>query len=183
MKDIDKLSLSWFTYEKFYDNHKYDNTTDTTISEDIVKKMARTIFGPDNTYTMVDFYGTSCGSALLTYDSTNKQFNIPVGGCGGTGWYPEYLTEIVEAYEENDEIIIMKKVLYIEYKAQGDNQDLVYADLYNSESKEKTIKTDIAQEEFDNIKTNYLDAGDTYKFIFKKQSDGNYCFYSSELQS
>ena len=184
MSDSDKLSLAWFAYENLYSSIELENTnvTDVSISEDKVNQIVKTIFGPDNTYNMVNFYAPACG-VLLTYDENSNKFNGPSGVCGGVGWPPKYLTDVVEAYKENDEIIIFQKVLYVEYKAKGNNYDIAYADIYNNASKEKTIQTDIEENEFDNIKTNYIDNGDTYKFTFKKQSDGNYYFYSSELQN
>lgn len=156
-------------------------------NQSTIDKKVNEIFGTkvNLKYKSIDDIAT-----MTDYTYENNQYvksEIQQGG----GDYPAHTVEyIVKAEKDNDELMIYDKFCYL-----CDNQDAAY-DIYNGSDKNEVFAKRISGEKIyfqvhdrdeklnkkviDNIEKIVGKQVLTYKHTFKKNSDGNYYWYSTE---
>lgn len=160
------------------------------ISEVDFNNMINNIFGEDNGYNNTNVEKGSC-LVELHYSSNDNLYKLYTGGgCGGTGnnifgYYQEIQSITNNA---DDDIFITEKVIYTEVlnivqNTKITNPYVILYNLYNGNAvgiekyEEELIDDNILPEYFENY-GNYLKE---YRYIFKKDENGNYYFDSIEL--
>jgi len=159
-----------------------------------VEKSFRKIFGPDVEYRNGDFdSGDPCG--LTSYDASSSVYWEEEQACGGQeawDWHNE--VRLYKAKQGEDEIytyFYVQPFLWPNFANDDFSAPLVC--LYNREvdkyssngffdekSNPKNCVKNVVQDKLKVTIKTMMDKGevDTYKFTFKKQSDGKYYFYS-----
>ncbi len=156
-----------------FDDEQYN----TYVSEDVVKNLYEKIFGKD-----VEFKNENatieehlCGVPYL-YDSNSKKY-WGNSACGGESVEGSKFSIITKIEKVNDKIEVYLQVGQIDMSNEDAYTILKYNDsddiLWTGRS--ENVKSNI----IDLAKQNKLDS---YKFTFKKQSDGKYYIYSGEWQ-
>ncbi len=192
MNRNDKMAI--VAYLSNYSFNDSDNTT--FISEDSMKKLYEKVFGTQDSYQNVNsikFKDSPCGIPS-DYSSKDKGY-YGTTGCGGeVAGDTNFYTVISKVEKTNDEINVYLQaahsfqymdegnVALFPYNYEGDEinfdengdgtLDTTNAIWSGSKNKVDSTVVDLA-------KQNKLQ---TYKFTFKKQSDGKYYVYSGEWQ-
>lgn len=143
----------------------------------------KSIFGPDTKYTNESIGTQECGK-ISEYNEKDSTY-IAYSGCGGDSLsYIDRISKTYKAEKNSDYIYVYQYVQSISVEPDVDNQDdpdkaNVYLLDHNDEH-----TTNIDYKNYKSIINGMIDNGevDTYKWTFKKQSDGNYYFYSGEWQ-
>ena len=204
-------NLTKYNYYDIYDVEKMylinGEPYNTYIEQSDMKSMYDKIFGVDNSDYNDDtiqlvYRGMDCPSVPNLYDkSTNRYWSY--SACGQEREY-DFYTKIYKAEQNNDEIYVYIKtfVRYYDldnftykyynysdlnptndgYKTPIDDNGLsINKQIYeiNNVNEINDIEKIISESENKILSEYDLD---TYKFTFKKQSDGNYYVYSEEWQ-
>jgi len=149
------------------------------------------IFGPDTEYINGDIEGKIVNgdeikecAQIYEYDNKSKTY-IAELGCGGDSFgYRDILTKTYKAEQKGDDIYVysyVQSVLVGPEDPYADNMETVaYLLDYNNN---KTTK--INPDNYKNIIYSMMNKGEvgTYKWTFKKQSDGKYYFYSGSWEN
>ena len=144
------------------------------ITEDELKNSIKRVFGKDIAFNHEDVYilnNLYCG---YKYNNDSRNYEFLAGCDGDTNNY--YFREIVEAFENKDELVILEKSIYVYYDwSEGYN----YVYVYNNAFDRKIINEYSGK--LDEIKfIDYEDKASTYKYVFRKVN-GKYIFKSLEL--
>ncbi|MCM1371368.1 MAG: hypothetical protein NC181_05750 [Clostridium sp.] len=146
------------------------------VSADEMKNKFKEFFGPDVEYTNGQGFYTYSDSIMdgrFYYDPKDSRYYYAICCCvgGGEGFYG---SKIYKAEQKDDEIYVYTIVYasnYIDYKVYDistGNYLGIFEDI-DKEMDNATIEKLINENKLT-----------TYKFTFKKQSDGNYYVYSGE---
>lgn len=155
--------------------------------EDSFKNM----FGPDTKYTNGDIEGKmdngyeifECGQ-IYEYNENDNTY-MTTGGCGGDSLgYTDYISKKYKAEQTDNYIYVYEYVqsaLIEPEDPYADYSDTVAYLLDHDNKKETKIKYD----NYKNTIYSMIDKGEveTYKWTFKKQSDGKYYFYSGAWEN
>jgi len=181
--DLKTLGRALMMESAAMDIHR-DNGDNTyfVLAEELKDNFIK-MFGPDTEYTDGKIKEWACLS-LSTYDEIKKEYFID-GRCGGLDVKPQYEIRLYNANQVDDEIHIY---YYVQPYFNNPNDEQVYLydriDSFDFDwNNGKNSGYDKIIESENEIQT-MMDKGevDTYKFTFKKQSDGNYYFYNGEWQ-
>ncbi len=147
------------------------------------------IFGPDIPYVTNDIIGDNeCEKAIYNKENNTYSINTCIDEQDNEGW--NYITKLYKSDKDDENIYVY---FYVQPYYCTDE---VGCYLYDREipsvlnaggdviGYSKKISETINLEEVNNEVQTMIENNevDTYKFIFKKQSDGNYYFYSGEWQ-
>ncbi len=155
------------------------------------------IFGPDVNYSDGDLSGGKCN--ITKYDS-EKNVYIAYSGCGGAmdGSFIDSVSKQYKAEQDGDYIYVYEYVqsVFITRKDKNDfgSQMVVYllgkgatiSEVLNSNYESKyEILGNADEANYESIIEQMMNKGevDTYKWTFKKQSDGKYYFYSGAWEN
>ena len=175
---IETLGRSKMMYNAAYglESSKNDNY-DSIYSAQEIKNNFVKIFGPDVAY--YDANVEEVESCLISkYDASNNTY-IAYSGCGGTS--VGYIDRISKAYkaEQNGEYIyVYEYVQSVWVGPEGQSSTVVY--LLNQNDEKIKILNSANESNYEYLVYQLIDKRevDTYKWTFKKQSDGKYYFYS-----
>lgn len=194
-------------YEKFYyalmyaekDDFKDTSKTDNgkkiySISSDVIKKYMKSYFGDKITYSTESiipmtfgFKIDGCNSGTLSYDVDKDGFLITFNSDKenvSSGEILPYYTKLDSASTKSDgSIELVEKIIYVNSSKEGEQYNI---SIYKDYDKTMLIesKTGITKAMLDSTPINvddYYDSANTITYIFKKNSGGNYYFYSSEI--
>lgn len=196
--------------EQYNDNKihlcKYDDSKEdfvsvpkdsvVSISKSDIDKEIKLLFNTDRVFELTDYteyYGNQMVPVFVYSKDDNKFYLVNRGQGGDLGIYNAN-NKLLKFEQDENNIYIYDKVVRcmssICYKTQayGDNSDIVLmADERNGISAtvdsnilEKNTGTDL-KINFNYIFDKYGNLFNTYKTTFKKASDGNYYWYSSEI--
>lgn len=153
------------------------------------------IFGPDEEYKDGSLNLFSCGN-IYYYLAEDDQYLLPTS-CGASGARFENEVKTYKAVLEGDDTLYVYKYVqpfvntefYPMYKESGvflyKREILDYEkNLDNNETEIINYDEKIFPDEKTNVINQKMSAGevDTYKFTFKKQSDGKFYFYSGNWE-
>ncbi len=157
-----KMALAYSRLDYTAINYKGDKIS---FKESDLKKSYQEVFGDLSNYQDQDF-GYGCPKEIV-YNEENDLYEyehsctfILTGG---------YENKLVEAKRYNDRVEIYEKVVFFEY--DDESKEVIYYRDYEHNSPFEQNKYDFNAEGIS-----------TYKYTFKKNSDGKYYFYSVEKQ-
>ncbi len=190
----DDMMFSAAHYARFIEDETGNYGADSYVylASDIKKSFAE-IFGPDTVYTDGSLLTTVCG--LINYFEETENVYIAMYSCGETLYQTEFDNEILlyKAEKEGDYIYTYWYVQPYLFESEGGNyyffDKYIAYDDFEKDSNDNIIiagykDKSITEEEMNSKFAELVENGEaaTYKYTFKKQSDGNYYFYSGELQ-
>jgi len=142
----------------------------------LVEKNFKAIFGPD-----VDYYNGDTDSGwCCEIDKYNQSKNTYIANCACGGDSPgsiDYVTKKYKAEQSDDYLYVYEYVQVVKYNGIKD-----HTYLSNSNYDEILI---IDDKDYEDGVYKLMDEGkvETYKWTFKKQSDGKYYFYSGAWEN
>lgn len=148
-----------------------------TISKDIVEEYIDKIFGNNISFKHEKVYVLSGDYCGFDYNEDLQQYEL-LHGCGGN-MNEQFYRKITKATQEDDEIIILEKSLYVYIDWDFENYHIT---IYNNIVDKKVIANyDLSLDREINIDINdYIDNASTYEYVFKKM-DNRYIFDSFNL--
>ena len=201
-KELISIAANHFKEENFTDIEKdqYGYTYHAKIDKAKVDKVLEEYFGNQYNYDynlnrnvglsneqiISDWktLGESTLYSVLNYDKETKKFIIYYHGADGTSGPEAQITtrKIIDVLEKDDLIKVIEKVIY--YTADYSNKDITYDVFANPSHTLYLGAKRFAIEGIENQKIivdDYLDVAGTITSIYKKDSNGNYIFVSSEI--
>lgn len=165
------------------------------VSEEIINNGIKKVFGPDSNYNLQSSQSlreTYCGYPKF-YDSETKAYYGPQG-CGGAGFMT--FKPILKTYkaELNGDYLYIYDYALINYLESSPDIGTVsllfdsyeaYKNYENSKSVDASIG-EVKSETEAKLKLDELinsNKASTYIWTFKKQSDGNYYYFSSKWEN
>ena len=138
------------------------------------------IFGSNVNINYTTFSGLACVVEFI--DGNYYSYTFPGGGRGAED---RLFTKIEKATKDGDYIYIYDKCLYADLDPDTANTDNEKLALYTNTDKTKKIETiESDWQDYYNADNSYMNDYvsklDTYKHTFKKDSNGNYYWISSE---
>lgn len=180
----------------------YEERSCSKLSEEIINNDLKKMFGPDFKYHLdksEDLGSTYCGYPKY-YDIDTKAF-YGIRGCGGAGI--NAIKPVLKTYKaelDGDNLYVYDYALInymfgnpLEFKSLLFDNFESFKNYESTKSmdyvlKENVVKNDFTTDDADNAQEKaqiYLEElikdkkARTYKWVFKKQSDGKYYYYSS----
>ena len=162
----------------------HDDMTGTNTAQYLiggnVKKNFEKIFGKNLAYKPASINAGK--SYNIIYNDTNGNFSY-TAPTTTTMYRNEYIAQNIKTKVEEETIMVVRRVFYVEYKNSG-GADVTQADIYTNDTKSKLIGTislrnnTISEKE---ILAKYGSKLGEYVFTFK-QNNGmdDYCLYSIE---
>lgn len=167
--------------------HVYDeNGTAVNIySAKEIENNFRKIYGPDTNYYNGDFSEGDISCLISKYNIEDDTY-LAYSGCGGASVsYIEQIAKTYKAEQEQDNIYVYEYVQSVSVAPvdinNSDSKAIVK--LLDQNNKEKGITIDY--DNYANTVYQMMNNGEvsTYKWTFKKQSDGKYYFYSGAWEN
>ena len=145
-------------------------------SADAIKQNFKMLFGPDVNYYDGDIDGALC-QHIDHYDKENKIYASFLECGGDSDSTIEYINKPYKAEQIGDYLYVYE---YVQVLRHENDHEHVYLSNKNLEYVME-ISSSISKQEIYNL----MDDGksETYKWTFKKQSDGNYYFYSGSWEN
>lgn len=144
------------------------------VTEKDLENSIHKVFGKDIAIKHEDTYILKDTYCMYKYNKNNKNYEFVTGCDGDTNNY--YYRDIVEATENNKELVITEKSIYVYYDW---SESMNYVYVYNNRQDKKLI--DAFSGKLDKLKfESYKDKASTYKYRFKKVGK-EYIFTSFEL--
>ena len=149
-----------------------------------VKESYKKIYGPDSSYTDGDLKDSlnTC-FVISNYDSTLKMY-IEETGCGFDSLKSvKRVSKKYKAEQNNDYLYVYEYIQSVVVRPESlDNieKTVVYLLDHDDQETKQIDYKDYENTIYDMINK---DEVDTYKWVFKKQSDGNYYFYSGTWEN
>ena len=186
---IDTLGRSNMMFNAADDVHySTDDNNNHIYSAALIKNNFIKIYGPDVNYYDGDIEGSIKACKISKYDSESNVY-IAYSGCGGAtgGRFKDSVSKKYKAEQDGDYIYVYEYVQSVYYRHEN-NDDwtspfVVY--LLDRDYKETTILEGADESNYESMIEQMMDRGevDTYKWTFKKQSDGKYYFYSGAWEN
>ncbi len=201
-KELISIAADQFKEEDFTDIEKdqYGYTYHAKVDKAKVDKILEKYFGNQYNYDynlnrnvglsneqIISDWKTLGGGNLysvLNYDKGTKKFIIYYHGADGTSGPEAQITtrKIIDVFEKDDSIKVIEKAIY--YTTDYSNKDIYYNVFANPSHTLYLGAKKFAIEGIENQKLtvdDYLDVAGTITSIYKKDSNGNYIFVSSEI--
>lgn len=173
-KDFDEKAA---LYGTIYKDLASNNGNKILFGEN-VKNNFENIFGDNLTYNSSNILD---GEYInVKYIAASDRYNYTINGVYNT-YSPKYMEKTISTSITKDSIIVKRKVFYVEYNTSG--TETISANIYTDSGKSKnigTIKLKNGIINLNEIMAKYSSRLNTYKYIFKQSSDGDYYFYSIE---
>ncbi len=181
---LEKQQICKGSYEYTYNDGTTVALTNCYSGEDMRSEIAE-MFGQKLDFTAEDVAGTICGG--YRYNVDNDEFHEVEIGCGGS-WPASIVGKVVKAEKKGDNLYIYEKALMNEatglYKIDGKNENLTGEFVGNTIDPNYDLTAGSAEEYQELVRQNtdkFLDSdGDTYKWTFAKNADGEYVFAGLE---
>lgn len=158
------------------DDYQTDNEIKyINISYDDLNKTYKAIFNTTSNFPTNNFQDTL---DYCNYSSIKSDFLCNTKS--GVGPYEKFLNQYVDSTIDDDEIVIYTRTLLEKMISESYNFDSTY--IYSSSYKYKILKrynNTLIYDDNSNFYS-YLSQGQLYKSVFKKASNGNYYWYSTE---
>lgn len=157
------------------------NGVDVTVSKEQMYTAMKSIFGPDIKYNDETIKVDPTLLAKGTYDNTKQEYTLSFDHAWGDEFfdgYPTYYVERISQTKDSNKIEVKEKVLYYETFIEDGSDLKKYAKVYRVNPKTLIEKTE--ENDGKDYMKKYKEYVDTYKYTFKKASDGEYYFYSVE---
>ncbi len=163
-----------------------DDKTNTEwyYKESSVEESYKKIYGPDANYVNGSLEKAEylCGF-IADYNSSKKMY-IAGYGCGGeTSKHIDYITKTYKAEQKDDDLYVYAYVQPVIMRPEDTVNYSGDTVIFLLDHNNKEIKQ-IDYNNYKNIIYDMMNNGEvsTYKWTFKKQSDGKYYFYSGEWE-
>ncbi len=175
-----KQSMAYNAIGNEFDNILDNQTEMYLIFKSAMDTSIKKVFGNDTAYTPSSF--TLVGSQKMDYDSNKSQYSYK-SGLGGM--YPYVLHGIYKVEEYKDSYFVYEKAIYVSNDSKNK-----YLNLKDGSKKVMTndlsINTNLSfycnnDSETQKVISTYWNEAYEYKHTFKKQTDGTYFWYKSEV--
>lgn len=152
-------------------NLDVDSKSTNEISVDTLENSIKKVFGPNSSITHQNFT-YDCDE--YTYNENKKVYTIKASDCKSVSTSYFY-SKFDKAYTEDENIIIEEKVLYEEGTQNNENYSMTIYIYTLNKGKQLGMETGNSYEvNFDS----YKKEASVVKYLFIKNSDGNYYFSS-----
>lgn len=185
---IDTLGRSKMKYNAAYGLQSVSDVNNGVLhgkaySAQQIQNNFRQIFGPDTTYYNGDVEEVeSC--QISKYDATNNTY-IAYSGCGGASLGAiDRISRTYKAEQDDNYIYVYQYVQSIWEGSKDSNNPDNGTAIYLLDHNDQKLRT-IDYNNYENTIYQMMDKGevDTYKWTFKKHSDGKYYFYSGAWEN
>lgn len=175
------------TYVKYTSTEK-NNEYFNVYSASEIEKNFKKIYGPDTTYSNANI--VSDESCVITDYNEKDNTYTSSSGCGGDSCdFKDVVSKIYKAEKDPNEeyIYVYSYTQKVEGKCDSNFETIETYLVDKNDTKTKTLYTEDAGQYSEKYKSTINEMIDnkeveTYKWTFKKQSDGKYYFYSGEWQ-
>lgn len=175
------------TYVKYTSTEK-NNEYFNVYSASEIEKNFKKIYGPDTTYSNANI--VSDESCVITDYNEKDNTYTASSGCGGDSCdFKDVVSKIYKAEKDPNEeyIYVYSYTQKVEGKCDSNFETIETYLVDKNDTKTKTLYTEDAGQYSEKYKSTINEMIDnkeveTYKWTFKKQSDGKYYFYSGEWQ-
>lgn len=186
---IETLGRSTMMFNAAYDlAYSTDDNYNHVYSAEQIKNNFIKIFGPDVDYYDGDVEGGMKVCNISKYDS-EKNVYIAYAGCGGAtgGQFTDSVSKKYKAEQSGDYIHIYEYVQSIEAILENENdwQSPLIIYLLDKNYNRTNLLNGATESNYESMIEQMMNKGevDTYKWTFKKQSDGKYYFYSGAWEN
>ena len=160
--------------------------SDKVYYASVIKSNFAKIFGPDATYYDGDIEEVE--SCLISkYDVVTQTYTAGTGCGGATIGFVDSVTKKYKVEQNNDYIYVYEyvKSVWVGPKDTMDWQSPIVVYLVDKNYEKTTILEGATESNYESIIEQMMNKGevDTYKWTFKKQSDGKYYFYSGAWEN
>ena len=175
------------TYVKYTSTEK-NNEYFNVYSASEIEKNFKKIYGPDTAYSNANI--VSAESCVITDYNEKDNTYTASSGCGGDSCdFKDVVSKIYKAEKDPNEeyIYVYSYAQKVEGKCDSNFETIETYLVDKNDTKTKTLYTEDAGQYSEKYKSTINEMIDnkeveTYKWTFKKQSDGKYYFYSGEWQ-
>lgn len=175
------------TYVKYTSTEK-NNEYFNVYSASEIEKNFKKIYGPDTAYSNANI--VSDESCVITDYNEKDNTYTSSSGCGGDSCdFKDVVSKIYKAEKDPNEeyIYVYSYTQKVEGKCDSNFETIETYLVDKNDTKTKTLYTEDAGQYSEKYKSTINEMIDnkeveTYKWTFKKQSDGKYYFYSGEWQ-
>lgn len=177
---IDSLGRKNMMYTAAYDLEPIENTDGKEInlySATQIENNFRSIFGPNTEYYNGDVEDECCQISKYSQEDNTYLANCT---CGGDSLgYIDRLSKTYKAEQHGDYIYVYDYVQSVAVEPVDIFDEEIEMNVYLLDQNDKKTTT-INYDNYESTIYNLMGEGkvDTYKWTFKKQSDGKYYFYS-----
>ena len=187
---IDNLSRADMMYTAEYDLEPIRQVEPDAGLNDIysaiqIENNFKKIFGPDIKYYNGDIEDGDYDCGHISEYNKDDNTYIAYGGCGGdTLGYIERISVTYKAEKTDEYIYVYDYVQSVIIRPEDENDYNSDPAAYLLDHNDKET-TKIEYDNYENTIYSMIDKNevDTYKWTFKKQSDGNYYFYSGAWEN
>lgn len=183
----DDMMFDAATYVKYKSTEK-NNEYFNVYSASEIEKNFKKIYGPDTAYSNANIVShESC--IIANYNEKDNTY-IASSGCGNESCgFKDVVSKIYKAEKDPNEeyIYVYSYAQKVEGKCDSNFETIETYLVDKNDTKTKTLYTEDAGQYSEKYKSTINEMIDnkeveTYKWTFKKQSDGKYYFYSGEWQ-
>lgn len=175
------------TYVKYTSTEKNNEYLNVYSASEIEKNFKK-IYGPDTAYSNANI--VSDESCVITDYNEKDNTYTASSGCGGDSCnFKDVVSKIYKAEKDPNEeyIYVYSYTQKVEGKCDSNFETIETYLVDKNDTKTKTLYTEDAGQYSEKYKSTINEMIDnkeveTYKWTFKKQSDGKYYFYSGEWQ-
>lgn len=183
----DDMMFDAATYVKYTSTEK-NNEYFNVYSASEIEKNFKKIYGPDTTYSNANI--VSDESCVITDYNEKDNTYTASSGCGGDSCdFKDVVSKIYKAEKDPNEeyIYVYSYTQKVEGKCDSNFETIETYLVDKNDTKTKTLYTEEVGQYSEKYKSTINEMIDnkeveTYKWTFKKQSDGKYYFYSGEWQ-
>jgi len=176
VKDFDNKAALYATiHSNLVGSNTTQNLVGTTVKNNFEKIFGKYLKYKPTSLDAGEYYKVSYDAKLDTYSYSSPTIN--------NVYSPTYITHNISTSLENDDIIVIRKVFYVEYIKNDGGTDISKASIYKDSDKKELVGTL-------NLRNNILDENEvigkyssklkTLKYTFKQQKEADYSFYSLE---